>query len=162
MNKVCIYGHTVGAVLKKLYFTELQYNKEVEKKSRKARRMRRLRIEPKLRQVKVGFTRSCVTLSVYRPVDFEFKKVMASTKIKFRDIDRVEVRIYGNNNPSEYFKVYKVKFFNELNEEIFYLNFGSTNEFYAYKESLKGYHLLMSLIQVNNIEYDIIDETFFK
>ena len=57
---------------------------------------------------------------------------------------------------------YKIRFFDEFNEELMYVVFSNNNEFYKYEDSLKGYNLLLAHININNIECDIFDETVFK
>ena len=47
-------------------------------------------------------------------------------------------------------------------DEILYVYFASNDEFYAYRNSLKGYQLLVAHLNINNIEYNISDETYFR
>ena len=82
--------------------------------------------------------------------------------LDYRNIDRIEIYINGNRNPDNYKMNYKIRFFNELNEELMYVVFSNNNEFYKYEDSLKGYNLLLAHININNIESDIFDETVFK
>ena len=162
MAKVEILGHTYGAVFKKEFFSEERFSEQLEKRCRKTRRMKRKKIEPKLRQVKLEFNRTSILTNIYKEKDFEFKKTIAKFNIDYRDIDRVEIRVIGNNNQEKFVRDYKIYFYNELDQEILYLNFGSNNDFYGYQDSLKGYQLLVAHLNINNIEYDIFDETTFR
>ena len=94
--------------------------------------------------------------------DFSFKKPVANFNIDYKDIDRVEIHLIGNRNPEKFRKSFKIRFYNELNEEILYVSFGSNNEFYGYENTLKGFEILVAHLNINNIEYDIIDETTFR
>ena len=162
MAKIEILGHTIGAVFKKEFFSECKYLKQLEKNNRKTRKIKRKKIEPKLRQVKLEFSRTCILTNVYKEKDFQYKKSVASFYLSYREIDRVEIKVLGNDNKERFYRDFKIRFFNELNEEILYLNFGSNNEFYGYQDSLKGFQLLVAHLNINNIEYDIIDESQFR
>ena len=161
MAKIEILGYTFGAVFKKEFFSEEKYLQQLEIRCRKTRRMKRKKIEPKLRQVKIEFDRTSVLTKIYKEKDFKFKKPVANFKINYRDIDRVEIRMIGNNNKERFYRDYKIYFYNELDEEVLYINFGSNNDFYGYQDSLKGFQLLVAHLNINNIEYDIFDETSF-
>jgi hypothetical protein len=67
-----------------------------------------------------------------------------------------------NNNKEDFSRTFKIRFFNELNEEIFYLNFGNNDEFYSYYDTMRGYAILVAHLNCNNIEYELIDETYFR
>ncbi len=162
MAQVEIFGHTQGAVYKKQFFTEVEYAKQLERKCRKTRRIKKLGIYPRFRQARIDFSRTHLLIAIYRPDEFEFKKPVSNFKISYRDIDRVEIKVVGNRNEKQYYKVFKIHFFNELNEEIFYINFGSTHSFYLYQASLKGLQILLAELAINEIEYDVFDETYFK
>lgn len=158
MAKVEILGHTVGAVYKKEFFSECQFLKQLEKKERKTRKIKRKKIEPKLRQTKIEFTRTYILTNIYKEKDFVYKKPISKFKLNYRDIDRVEIRVVESKAHEKFYRNYKIHFYNDLNEEIFYLNFGSNNEFYDYQNSLKGFQLLVAHLNINNIEYDIFKE----
>ena len=166
MQKVQILGHTCSAVYKKLYFTEAEYNKQLFKEDKKSKRLNkkliRKSIEPRLRQIKLEFSRTHILVDVFKEKDFEYKKAIYKYLINYRDIDRVEIRIIGNNNKANFKRSYKIRFYNELNEEILYVNFAANTNFYNYEDSLKGYELLLAHLNINNIEHDIIDETVFR
>lgn len=162
MEKMEIRGHTIGAIYKKEYFTEDSFAKQLEKRCRKTRKIIRKKIEPKLRQIKIEYTRTYILVDIFKEKDFALKKPVSKFEISFRDIDRVEIKIVGNTNKDNYYKDYKIRFYNELGDEILYVNFASNDEFYAYRNSLKGYQLLVAHLNINNIEYNISDETYFR
>ena len=162
MEKVQIYGHTIGTIYNKEFFSATKLEKQKEVKCRKTRGIKRLGLEARPRQVKLEFTRTHILINAYHRHDFDFKKILGKDSICYRDIDHVEIREIGNNNKEDFSRTFKIKFFNELNEEIFYLNFGNNDEFYSYYDAMRGYAILVAHLNCNNIEYELIDETYFR
>ena len=166
MQKVEILGHTCSAVYKKLFFSEVEFSKQLQKQDRKSRRLSkkliRKNIIPRLRQAKLEFNRANILVSLYKEKDFTFNKPIYQYLLDYRNIDRIEIYINGNRNPDNYKMNYKIRFFDEFNEELMYVVFSNNNEIYKYEDSLKGYKLLLAHININNIECDIFDETVFK
>ena len=122
MENVQIYGHTIGTIYNKEFFSATKLEKQKEVKCRKTRGIKRLGLEARPRQVKLEFTRTHILINAYHRHDFDFKKVLGKDSICYRDIDHVEIREIGNNNKEDFSRTFKIRFFNELNEEIFYLN----------------------------------------
>lgn len=162
METVQIYGHTIGTIYNKEFFSALKLSKQLEVKCRKTRGIKSLGLQPRLRQIKLEFTRTHILINAYQRHDFDFKKVLGRDSICYRDIDHVEIREIGNNNPEDYTRTFKIRFFNEYNEEILYLNFGNNDEFYSYYDTMRGYAILVAHLNCNNIEYELIDETYFR
>ena len=157
MKDKFIFGHTFGVVLKKKFFNEYEYEKALETKSKSGRKIKWYKLSPKLRHSKMEFVRDGMIISIYRPFDFRCKKPVSKVEINYVDISRVEVKMIGNRNLERFSKVYKVYFYNKLNEEIFYFNFGTKEKQYIEQQ----YELLEALVTANEVEYKLVDETYF-
>ena len=96
--KIGIYGHTYGAVYNKEFLTELEFNRLLELDTKKSKKIQNLEIYPRLRQIKLEFTRAYMLVNIYRPKDFKYKSVVSKFSIDYREIDHVEIHIIGNNN----------------------------------------------------------------
>ena len=66
METVQIYGHTIGTIYNKEFFSPLKLSKQLEVKCRKTRGIKSLGLQPRLRQIKLEFTRTHILINAYQ------------------------------------------------------------------------------------------------